>query len=508
MPSRITLNVTKGALKGQAFAFEERDTAVIGRAKDCHPRLPGDEAHKTISRHHCLLDVNPPDVRIRDFGSLNGTYVNGAKIGQRCAGQTPEEGAKEVFPEYNLKDGDTIRLGKTELCVSVFVPATCAQCSAEISEDRKAGAERSPGVYQCEGCRKKAEASPHKGPLKNKPKLCSKCGRDVSAEVGGNRQGAFVCAACQADPLQIVKLLLEMARSGNSDLLTIEGYSLLKELGRGGMGAVFLARHDRTGERVALKVMLPKVPVTEEAKERFLREVRNTQALKHRNVVELRDSGCSQGTFFFTLELCDGGSADKLMERRGGTLGIEEAGRIALQALEGLEYAHNAEIPCVKMADGSFGRGRGLVHRDLKPHNIFLSGSETAPVTKVGDFGLAKAFDMAGLSGQTRTGALAGTPSFMPRQQVINFLKAKPEVDVWAMAASLYAMLTRFAPRDFPKGRDPWQVALDTKPVPIRQRKPSIPRKLAGVIDEALVDDPAIRFKTAAAFRAALERVL
>ena len=99
MPARVTLRVTEGKLRGDEFAFDGRATCLIGRAPDCRPRLPDDPAHRTISRHHCLLDINPPDVRVRDFGSLNGTYVNGEKIGGREPHQTPEEGARTTFPE-------------------------------------------------------------------------------------------------------------------------------------------------------------------------------------------------------------------------------------------------------------------------------------------------------------------------------------------------------------------------------------------------------------------------
>src|SRR5258708_6713982 len=135
MPARITLTFTQGKLTGKTIVFEERTTCIIGRGKDCYPRIPNEKDHETISRHHCLLDINPPDIRIRDFGSLNGTYVNGTKIGQREPGQMPEEAAQGSFPEHDLKEGDEIRLGSTVLCVSLFIPTFCAECGAEIPED-------------------------------------------------------------------------------------------------------------------------------------------------------------------------------------------------------------------------------------------------------------------------------------------------------------------------------------------------------------------------------------
>jgi eukaryotic-like serine/threonine-protein kinase len=138
-----------------------------------------------------------------------------------------------------------------------------------------------------------------------------------------------------------------------------------------------------------------------------------------------------------------------------------------------------------------------------------LSGAGAARIAKAGDYGLAKAFDEAGLSGLTATGARAGgTAKFMARQQVIDFKYAKPEVDVWAMAASLYNMLTGAVPRDFPPGLDPLLAVLEAPCVPIRQRKPSLPKALGDVIDRALVEEPEIPFKTAAEFKMALEQAL
>jgi serine/threonine protein kinase len=302
-------------------------------------------------------------------------------------------------------------------------------------------------------------------------------------------------------------ILIQKANAGEQNLQGIRGYTILQELGKGGFGAVYLARHEPTGEEVALKVMLPHVVAYEGAIERFMREMENTKVLRHQNVVRLKDNGYWNDLFFFTLEYCNGGSVIDLMRQRRGPLRIDEAVNIIVQVLDGLEYAHNAEIPYVKLAQGGFGRGWGLVHRDIKPANIFLVEYTGSQIAKIGDYGLAKAFDLAGLSGQTLTGEAAGTPFFMPRQQVIDFKYAKPEVDVWAAAASLYYMLTANFPRDF-VGKDPLLAVLQTDPVPIRKRNDRIPPKLAEVIDRALIDNPEIYFKNAADFRQALTETI
>lgn len=504
MPTKIRLKITQGALSGREFVFEEPSSCIIGRADDCSPKVPNDSAHRTVSRHHCLLDINPPDIRVRDFGSLNGTYVNGKKIGQREEGTSAEEASKMSFPEHDLKDGDQLRVGDTVFLIAVSVPARCADCSAEIPADKRLQAERLPGVFQCERCQLKADLAQRKVSPRKKPKVCAKCGRDVAVEIGEHRQGEYICARCQQDPLQILKGMLDKAKAGAADLQKIRGYTIERELGRGGMGAVYLARHESSGGLVALKVMLPKVAAEERARESFLREVNNTEALRHRNIVEFRESGCSSGTFFFTLEYCAQGSVDKLMMRHGGRLSVKEAMTIICDVLDGLEYAHHATIPNVKLHDGRYAEGHGFVHRDLSPHNILLTEVRDVSVAKIADYGLGKAFDTAGLSGHTRTGVTAGKPWFMPRQQVVNFKHAGPEVDVWAAAACLYNMLTGATPRDFPAGKDVWQVVLESQAVPIRLRDASIPKGLAEVIDKALIDRPAISFKTAVELKRAL----
>jgi len=448
MLSQIILTITSGKFADKSFIFNEIITTIIGRADDCHPKLPNDEEHSTISRYHCVLDINPPNIRVRDYGSLMGTYVNGTSIGQRKEGQDPN--SEQDYPFYDLKEGDEICIGNTVFRVRI-----------EIVSD--------------------AEIQP------------------VNVAI----------SAVEPDTLEILKRLLQQAKTGEPNLSAIQGYTIKKELGKGGFGAVYLACHNDTEEEIALKVMLPQRAADRRASNLFLREIENTKLLQHTNLVKLRDSGEFDGTFFFTLDYCNGGSIAQLMRQQSGRLPLDTALEIIFQTLDGLEYAHNIELPPVNLPDGTVKQARGLVHRDLKPSNIFLTTVGGKAIAKVGDYGLAKAFDLAGLSGHTPDNSNAwGTPHFMPRQQVLDFKYVKPDVDVWAAAACLYNMLTGLYPRNFPKGQDALAVALNTQPIPIRQRNALIPNNLAEVIDLALIDKPKLYFKTAAELKQALHRVM
>ena len=498
--ARVTLTVLQGSLQDQAYAFSERTTCVIGRADDCTLRFPGDKEYSTLSRHHCLLDINPPDLRVRDLGSSNGTYVNDDKIGQWDE-RRPLQGADRLpAPGRELADGDEIRLGDVRLRVGISVPARCATCgkTAPKSEEECAGGRGD--AYRCRLCRS-AEPPSTVGddPQTHRDRWCPACGVRLGTERIAQPLVEELCAECKSDPERVVQRLFEVAEDGTRHLHLFGGYTVQRRLGQGGMGAVYLARDRQTDELCALKVMLPQAASSEPARARFLREVSTVEMLRHPRLVRLHDHGCWNGIFFFVMDYCDGGDVAGLVHRRGGRLPDYQALGITLQVLDGLEHAHQADVRAYDVT----GRPlpvRGLVHRDLSPSNIFLHGG----MAKVGDFGLAKAFDAAGLSGLTRTGTRAGSPSYVSRQQVLHFKWAKPEVDVWAAAACLYYMLTGSAPRDFPPHTDRWQAVLSSPAVPIRRRNPEVPERLAKVIDHALTEQPHIGFSVAAEFRQAL----
>lgn len=454
MASKIILTVTKGTLSGTVFVFEAHDTLLFGRQKECHIHLPDD---KTVSRHHFLLEVSPPQAHLRDLGSRNGTFVNGVRYGGRQKHESPTEGGRHHYPEVDLYHNDEIRVGETRLHFEVH-----------HQQARQT-------IY------------------------CQQCGRDVSDEVGPEQTGDFLCSRCRErmknDPAVLLMNLFAQTPAKKTQGIQLADYQILKKLGEGGMGAVYLiAPKVRTqGHEMALKVMSARTAVDPHAKQTFLREIESTEALKHPNIVSFFGSGAEKSTFYFLLEYCQGGSVSNLIDLRGGRLTVAEAGPIMLQASRGLAYAHRM----------------GFVHRDIKPQNILLSGTEGNWQAKIADFGLAKNISDAGLSGLTMSGeGFAGSLLFMARDQILDYKYTKPTSDIWSMGATFYFMLTGCFPRPNRSGADPIDIALKEKAVPLLKIAPELPPALASVIDRALAFHPKDRYSTADDMADALEKAL
>jgi pSer/pThr/pTyr-binding forkhead associated (FHA) protein len=144
MAPQVNLTVTEGILKGKTFRFDGHTLCTVGRSDDCFLHLPNNYAHCTVSRHHCHLDIDPPVIRVRDLGSLNGTFVNGRNIGHRGKRLTPEQASFVGWPELTLKDGDELRVGDTVLRIgivpragSVSHPEDPASCPRSASFDQE-----------------------------------------------------------------------------------------------------------------------------------------------------------------------------------------------------------------------------------------------------------------------------------------------------------------------------------------------------------------------------------
>jgi pSer/pThr/pTyr-binding forkhead associated (FHA) protein len=119
LPVRITLTITEGSLKGEEYVFHDSARCVVGRSEDCDITMPMDLVHRDVSRHHCAFEIEPPVVQVRDLHSLNGTYVNGERIGQRSPRLAPDELDQEGVRD--LRDGDEVRVGDTTIKVGVDV---------------------------------------------------------------------------------------------------------------------------------------------------------------------------------------------------------------------------------------------------------------------------------------------------------------------------------------------------------------------------------------------------
>ena len=338
--------------------------------------------------------------------------------------------------------------------------------------------------------------------IREEKNSCIICGKQLPA--GRAADDARICPDCMENPMAILECMFRMAAGDNPEIANIKGFRKIEELGRGGMGAVFKVEEEATGDLFALKMMLATKSADAVSRAKFLREASIGAQLHHPNILIHYRYGSSGDVFYVLQEICEGGSVDKLIERSGGKLPVETATIITLQILDALIYAHQQQIE-VDLADGSVQLFNGIVHRDIKPANYFLVSKNGPHGVKLADFGMAKAFEAAGMTNFTHTGEAGGTPVFMPRQQIIEYRYAKPDVDVWAVAASYYFMLTGCFPKDFNIKKDLWSQALKNPAVPIRKRNRNIDHRLAEAIDHALIEKPAIGFGSALELKKAIE---
>jgi predicted Ser/Thr protein kinase len=257
-------------------------------------------------------------------------------------------------------------------------------------------------------------------------------------------------------------------------------YQVVRELGRGGMGAVHLARNRLTGRLEALKVV-----ARTDAADRLLREVRAAAALAHPNVVAAYSARLVGGVLVFAMEYVDGVDLYRLV-RDGGPLPVAEACEYARQAALGLDHAHR----------------RGMVHRDVKPHNLIRARDGTV---KVLDFGLVRAVsDEPAEQGLTPDWEAVGTPSYMAPELATDPRRADGRADVYGLACTLYYLLTGRPPFE---GVTPYEVVekhRDREPTPLDRACPGVSAALASVVARMLAKDPAGRYPTAADAAAAL----
>ncbi len=259
-------------------------------------------------------------------------------------------------------------------------------------------------------------------------------------------------------------------------------FTAITAIGRGGNAAIFGAA-DRTGRRVAIKVLHPELTVSVAA-DRFLREMRYAARLDHPHIARLLDSGESDYLLWFVMPYVEGESL-RLVQRRERRLPIPRAVSIACDVLEALDYAHR----------------EGIAHRDIKPDNIVLS--ETGAVLV--DLGIARAIATSGEDRVTRSGFVVGTEQYMSPEQAAGSPDVDGRTDLYSLGVVLFETLA---------GRPPFSAAsaaavLDMQqhqaPPDLRALRRDVPKPLAAIIARALAKSPAERWQTAAQLREALQ---
>src|SRR5205085_2819229 len=269
----------EGPYAARGFTFDQHDTFLIGRCDDTHLYLPED---KFFSRHHCLIEIAPPRVFLRDLGSTNGTFVNNQRV-------------TEAF----LSSGDRIQGGATVLQVEVQTEQPVTMDNSETPTLSR------PTLVQVE---------------------CANCGRREQTEAAPDEKLTFICEECRD----------ELKRRPQP----VPGYEMIRVLGRGGMGCVMLARDEKSGRSVAIKTLLPEVAVADQSLRRFMREIDVAAALDHPNIVRFIESGTHNGAVYLVSEYVEGSDAARLADAQGGRLPYPEAINIISQSLDALAYAH------------------------------------------------------------------------------------------------------------------------------------------------------------------------
>ena len=315
--------------------------------------------------------------------------------------------------------------------------------------------------------------------------------------------------------------IVPLPRGVSPELPHIPGYEIIDELGTGGMGVVYKARSLQLNRLVALKMVRSGAHAVAEELRRFLAEAEAVARLQHPGIVQIFEIGESGGLPYFALEFINGGSLAHRLH--GMAMPADEAARMIETLAHAMHYAHQ----------------RNIIHRDLKPANVLLQEEGTTKHTKdtkedrqenqepeegassfrvfrvfrgssllpkVADFGLAKRIDLD--DGQTRTGVILGTPSYMAPEQVGDAKKVGPAADVYALGSILYECLTGRPPFKAATVTDTLLQVLGDDPLPPRRLQPKVPRDLETICLKCLQKSPDRRYASAASLADDLRRFL
>ena len=264
-------------------------------------------------------------------------------------------------------------------------------------------------------------------------------------------------------------------------------YAIVREVGAGGMATVYLAEDLKHHRKVALKVMKPELAATM-GSSRFLREIETAAQLQHPHILPLHDSGEADGFLYFVMPFVEGESLRGKLTR-GGELPVGEAVRVLRDVVDALSHAH----------------AQGVVHRDIKPDNVLLSGRHAL----VTDFGVAKAVSEAtGRNAMTTVGVALGTPTYMAPEQAAADPHIDTRADIYAVGCLAYELLTGQPPFRGDSAQRVLAAHVTEAPTPVTTRRSAVPAQLNAVVMRCLEKKPADRWQTADELLAQIEQFL
>jgi serine/threonine protein kinase len=273
-----------------------------------------------------------------------------------------------------------------------------------------------------------------------------------------------------------------------SELASHPDYQVIRELGRGGMGVVYLAENELMGRKEVLKVVSSQLLNRQGAVERFHREIRSAAQLHHPNIVTAYSAARIGESIVFSMEYVEGHDLAKFVEKNG-PLPVAHACNFVYQAALGLQHAHE----------------RGMVHRDIKPSNLMLARDGNRPIIKILDFGLAKVTSEGAVDGGlTHEGQMLGTPHYVAPEQTVNPHAADIRADIYSLGCTFYCLLAGHPPFDAPSLYELLQAHHSMDAKPLNFVRPEVPVELAALVAKMLAKETERRFQTPAEVAQAL----
>lgn len=460
--SQVVLTVVAGPHRGRHWTFDRPTRLTVGRESPANIRL-GDET--ALSKRHCELRIDPPSVHLIDLESTNGTTVNGIRVA-----------------EAMLTEGDEFGVGETSIAVRTVRQPSHAGGTPEAQQ---AGEPLSPNEVPS---KRRADPTRRVRVTPNPP--ASPAGANADRMIMPPRSDT----PGELSPSDAVKETreLEAAFSGKTDrapdatiadnnLPTSFGvYELGRKVGQGGMAVVYAARHRKTLQDVAIKIIRSAVAPSDKMVQLFVREASVMLQLKHPRIVRSIEFGFQDRQPFLVMEWIETLDLLKLVDEQPPPRRIRMGAWIVSRVLQALGHAHS----------------QGIVHRDVKPGNVLAFREGRHLQVKLADFGLAKCYESAGFSAMTDDQSVRGTLAYMAPEQMKESRTVGPPADIFAAGACLYRLIA---------GRHPQVTAEGIVCDPGVLAGLGIPESLVRVVVQSMHQDPEKRYRDASAMARALQ---